>query len=51
MFVLRDTVQFSKNIDDVFNSLNSAKRTAVVHLGFASVPDNKFRGLTMLPIG
>jgi hypothetical protein len=23
----------------------------VVHLGFASVPDNKFRGLTMLPIG
>lgn len=45
MFVLRDTVQFSKNIVDVYNNLASANRTAMIHGGWASAPDNTFRGM------
>ena len=36
-FVLRDTLMFAKNNDDVFNHLNGAHRTAKVHLGFGSL--------------
>lgn len=45
MFVLRDTVQFSNNIVDVYNNLAGAKRTMKIHGGWASLPDNTFRGM------
>ena len=44
MFVLRDTLQFAKNKDDVYNFLNSVDRTAMIHLGWGSLPDRSFRG-------
>ena len=44
MSVLRDTIQFSKNKDDIYHHLSTAKRTCSIHLGFASVPDRSFRG-------
>jgi hypothetical protein len=31
-------------MEDVLRSLNAAQRTAMIHLGVASVPDNTFRG-------
>lgn len=45
MFVLRDTVQFANNIDDVNNMLLSTNRTMMIHGGWASLPDNTFRGM------
>ena len=45
MFVLRDAVMFAKNMHDVENILLGAKRTQYIHLGFASLPDNTFRGI------
>ena len=45
MFVLRDTVQFSNNIVDVYNNLAGSKRTAMIHGGWGSAPDHTFRGM------
>lgn len=45
MFVLRDTVQFSNNMDDVMNTLRNTNRTMKLHLGWGSLPDNKFVGM------
>ncbi|TNV78496.1 hypothetical protein FGO68_gene1350 [Halteria grandinella] len=45
LYVLRDTIQFATNLQDVENMLLSTQRTAMIHLGFASVPDNTFRGV------
>lgn len=44
MWVLRDTVQFSNNLADVEQRLNSAHRTMMIHTGWGSAPDNSFRG-------
>lgn len=44
MWVLRDTVQFSNNLADVEERLNSANRTMMIHNGWGSLPDNSFRG-------
>lgn len=45
MFVLRDTVQFANNIDEVQSMLISTNRTMKIHGGWASLPDNTFRGM------
>ena len=45
MFVLRDTVQFSNNIVDVYNNLAGSQRTMKIHGGWSSLPDNTFRGM------
>jgi len=42
--VLRDTVQFANNIYDVERMIQNANRTAMIHLGWGSLPDNTFRG-------
>ena len=43
-WVLRDTVQFSNNLSDVEQRLNSAHRTMMIDTGLGSAPDNSFRG-------
>lgn len=48
-FVLRDTVQFSKNMEDVQTMLFGTNRTMMIHLGFGSLPDNIFRGVDYSP--
>ncbi len=45
MFVLRDTIQFSNNIVDVYNNLAGVQRTMKIHGGWGSLPDNTFRGM------
>jgi len=44
MWMLRDTVQFSKNLADVEKFLTETKRTMMIHTGWGSLPDNSFRG-------
>ena len=45
MMVLRDGVQFANNMADVQRMLNEADRTMKIHGGWASLPDNLFRGM------
>ena len=45
MFVLRDTIQFSTNLADIESSLKQVSRTAMIHGGWGSLPDNSFRGM------
>merc|ERR1719453_1304673 len=44
MFVLRDTVQFANNLEEVEQHLFNADRTIEIHLGWGSAPDQSFRG-------
>lgn len=44
MFVLRDTIQFANNLQEVEDRLIQADRTVEIHLGWGSAPDNSFRG-------
>ena len=46
MFVLRDTIQFSNNIEEAEAQLQDSKRTMMIHLGIGSLPDKTFRGVT-----
>jgi hypothetical protein len=46
MFVLRDTVQFANNIVDVQTSIENTNRTMMIHLGWGSLPDNVFHGMS-----
>ncbi len=41
--VLRDTLQFSKTIDDALNALNQTDRTCSVYLGLGSSVNNTYR--------
>ncbi len=45
MFVLRDTIQFSNNIEEAEKMMSESKRTMKIHLGIGSVPDKTFRGV------
>lgn len=45
LFVLRDTIQFAKNMHDVETNLLNSQRTMKIHLGFGSLPDATFRGV------
>lgn len=45
MFVLRDTVQFASNLEDVGTMLRSANRTMKIFGGWASSEDNSFLGM------
>lgn len=45
LFVLRDAVQFSNNINDVQTTFENTKRTMMIHLGVGSLPDKTFRGM------
>lgn len=43
MYALRDTLQFSKTIDDALNDLNETDRTCSVYLGVGSSVNNTYR--------
>ena len=45
MYVLRDTVQFSNNVEEAEQMMSSTKRTMMIHLGLGSLPDKTFRGV------
>jgi hypothetical protein len=45
MFVLRDTVQFSNNIEEAEAQFQDSKRTIMNHFGVGSLPDKTFRGV------
>jgi len=45
MFVLRDVLQFSQNLNDVATTIQSTHRTMKIHLGFASGSEKKFLGV------
>lgn len=42
-YALRDTLQFSKTIDDALNQLNTTDRTCSVYLGIGSSVNNTYR--------
>ena len=44
MWVLRDTLQFAHNLNDVHERLEHANRTMAVHLGWGSAEDERFEG-------
>jgi hypothetical protein len=42
-YVVRDTLQFTKNIDEAIGYLNNSKRTCSIYLGVGSSVNNTFR--------
>ena len=45
MYVLRDTVQFSNNVEEAEQIMSSTTRTMMIHIGLGSLPDKTFRGI------